>query len=89
MLAKVLPHREERWFLTVSEQHLRPLHSACRLASRARDDRQPPNLLIGHRQLDHLPPSCHDAIPRSVNPKRGIHKQITSSMPASFMESVV
>src|SRR3981189_1967359 len=71
MLAKVLPYREERWFLTVSEHHLRPLHSACRLASGARDDRQPPNLLIGHRQLDHLTPSCHDAIPRSVKPKRG------------------
>src|SRR5882757_261902 len=89
MLAKFLPHREERWFLTVGQQHLRPLHSTCRLASRARNEPQPSNLLIAHRQLDHLPPSCHDAIPRSVKSKRGIHKQITGSMPASFMESVV
>ena len=34
------------------------------------------NLLIGHRQFDHLPPSCHDATPRSSNCKRGIHQQI-------------
>ena len=89
MLTKFSPHREERRVLTVGEQHLRPLHSARRLASRACNRRQPSNLLIGHRQLDHLPPSCHDAIPRSVKPKRGIHQQVTGSMPASFMESVV
>jgi hypothetical protein len=89
MLAKFLPYREERWFPMIGEQHLRPLHSTRRLASGARNDRQPSDLLIGHRQLDHLSPSCHDAIPRSVKPKRGIHKQITGSMPASFMESVV
>src|SRR5215217_6433043 len=67
---------KERRFLAVGEQHLRPLHSARRLASRARNRRQPANLLIGHRQLDHLPPSCHDTLPRSVKPKRGIHEQI-------------
>ena len=41
------------------------------------------------RQLDRLPPSRHDATPRLLRPKRGIHEQITSSMSASFMESVV
>jgi hypothetical protein len=33
-----------------------------------------------------LPPSCHDAAPRSINHKRGIRQQITRSM-ISFMES--
>jgi hypothetical protein len=42
----------------------------------------------GHRQRDRLPPSCHDAAPRSINHKRGIRQQITRSM-ISFMESIV
>jgi hypothetical protein len=46
------------------------------------------NLLSGHRQRDRLPPSCHDAAPRSINHKRGIRQQITRSM-ISFMESIV
>jgi hypothetical protein len=47
------------------------------------------NLFVGQRQLDRVPPSRHDAIPCLSRHKRGIHEQITSSMSASFMESVV
>jgi N-acetylmuramidase len=89
MGTKSLPHRKERRILTVAEQHLRPFHSTCRLGSRARNRCQTSNLLIGHRQLDRLPPPCHDATPRSLNHKQGIHEQITGSIAASFMESVV
>ena len=55
---------------------------------RPRQSRQCFNLLSGHRQRDRLPPSCHDAAPRSINHKRGIRQQITRSM-ISFMESIV
>jgi len=60
-----------------------------RLASRPCNGRQRSNLFFAHRQLDRPRPSCHGAAPRSMKPKQGIHEQITSSMPASFMESVV
>jgi hypothetical protein len=42
-----------------------------------------------YRQLDHPPPSCHDATPRSISHKRGIHQHNTRSMTAGFMESFV
>src|SRR6516225_10016501 len=45
--------------------------------------------LLGHRQLDRLPPTWPDATPRSIRYKRGIHERVTGSMSASFMESVV
>jgi putative tryptophan/tyrosine transport system substrate-binding protein len=44
---------------------------------------------VGHRQVDRLPPSCHDVTSRSIKHKRGIHERVTGSMPARFMESVV
>jgi hypothetical protein len=89
MHRKSLPYREEREILTVAEQHSRSFHPTRRLASRACDNSQACNLFVGHRQLDRLPPSCHDAFPRLFRHKRGIHEEITGSMPASFMESVV
>ena len=45
------------------------------------------SLFVGHRQLDRLPPSCHDVTPRSIKHKRG--EQFTGSMTARFMETVV
>jgi hypothetical protein len=42
-----------------------------------------------HHQFDRLPPSCHDAIPRSANRKRGIHERTSSSVDADFMKSIV
>jgi hypothetical protein len=89
MHAKSLPHRKEREILTVNEQHSRAFHPTCRIASRACNGSQALNLFVGQRQLDRVPPSRHDATPRLLRPKRGIHEQITSSMSASFMESVV
>jgi len=89
MHAEPLPHRKERRVLTVGKQHLRPLHPARRLGSRPRQNCQTSDLLIGHRHLDRLSPSCHDATPRSANRKRGIRQQIISSMMATFLESVV
>jgi hypothetical protein len=80
---------EKRRILTVGEQHPRPLHPARRLRSRAGNNRQLSNLLIRHRQLDRLPPSCHVAIPRALNRKRGIHQLTASSLSARFMESIV
>jgi len=89
MDAKSLPDRKERRVLTVGEQHLHLLHSARPLDARARNLHQLPNILIAHRQLDRMPPSCHDANPRSANYKRGIHEQNASSTKAGSMESVV
>jgi hypothetical protein len=94
MRANSLPHRIKRRGLAVAQQHLSPRHPARRLASRSRKSRQRSNLLIAQRQLDRLPPSCHDAIPRSLDRKRGIRQQLTGSMNvgfinAGFMESVV
>jgi hypothetical protein len=86
---KSLSHRKERRILAVAEQHLRPLYWARRLGARARNDHQPLNVLVFNRQFHRLPPSCHDATPRSANPKRGIHKQTSGSNDADFMESVV
>jgi hypothetical protein len=80
--------RKERQLLTIHEQHPRPLDPARRLSSRARNGGQPCNLLVGHRQVDRMPPSCHDATPHSPNRKRGIREQSTGSM-TGFMESVV
>src|SRR5262249_30878304 len=89
MGAKFLSHCKERGTLTVAKQHSRPLHPTRRLASRARNRFQLSNLFVGHRQLDRLPPARHDATPHSIRYKRGIHKRVTGSMTARFMESVV
>src|SRR5580700_10902878 len=89
MNTKLSSDQEKRRVLTVREQHLRPLHPARRLGSRAGNNRQLSNLLIGHRQFDRLPPSCHVATPRPLNRDRGIHQLTTSSMTACFMESIV
>jgi hypothetical protein len=89
MDAKALPDRKERRILIVGEQHSRPCNPARGLGSRARKGCQTSNLLIGHRQIDRLPPPCHFATPRSANRKRGIREQPISSMTANFMESVV
>ena len=83
-----LSHRVERRLLSIPDQHLRPRHSA-RLGSRARNLPQLSNRLIGHRQLDRMPPSCREASPRLIDRKRGIRQPITSSMIAAFMESIV
>jgi hypothetical protein len=88
MHAKSSSHGKERWLLPIAEQHRCPRHPACRFGPRPRQSRQCFNLLSGHRQRDRLPPSCHDAAPRSINHKRGIRQQITRSM-ISFMESIV
>jgi hypothetical protein len=72
MDAKALPDRKEQGIFTVGEQHLLALHSTRRRDARARNGCQPCNLFLGHRQLDRLPPSCHDATPHSINHKRGI-----------------
>jgi hypothetical protein len=89
MDAKSPSHCKERQILTVGEQHLRPaspgLPAHCATANR----RQLRNILIAHRQFDRLPPSCHDANPRSPNRKRGIHQQAVSSKYAGFTESIV
>jgi hypothetical protein len=60
-----------------------------RLGPRPRKSRQRFNFLLGHRQLDCLPPCCHDTNPRSDKLKRGIHEHTFSSVDAGFMESVV
>jgi hypothetical protein len=41
------------------------------------------------RQLDCVPPCCHDTNPRSGKLKRGIRKHASSSADAGFTESVV
>ena len=74
---KSLPNRKERRILAVGEQHLRPLHPARRLGARPRNARQLFNLLIAHRQLDRLPPSCHDATPRPST----INEESTTTLP--------
>jgi hypothetical protein len=89
MDAQRLSHGKERGILLVSEQYLRPLHAARRLAARARNGCEPSNLFGSHRQLDRLAPSCHDVTPRLIRQKRGIHDRVIGSMTACFMESVV
>ena len=88
MNAKSLPDRKERQLLTIGEQHRCPRYPARWLGSRPRKSRQRLNLLNRHRQLNRLPPCCHDTAPRSINHKRGIHQQIFRSMIGS-MELVV
>jgi hypothetical protein len=89
MHANPLPHRIERGIRLVRQQYLRPLNAMRRLGSRARNSCQLLNLFVGHRQFHHLTPSCHDAAPRLINHKPGIHELIPGSMLAGFMESVV
>jgi hypothetical protein len=86
MHAQPLSHRKKRWLLAISQKHLRALYPARRLGSRARNGHQPRDVLIRHRHLDRLTPSCHDTAPRSANLKRGIHQHPSSSMdPVSSM----
>jgi hypothetical protein len=59
------------------------------LLARVGDRRELSDLLVRHHQLDYLSPSCHGAIPRSANRKRGIREQNIRSSSAGFMESVV
>jgi hypothetical protein len=80
---------KERGILSVREKHLRPLHPTRRLGSGARNSSQFFNFLVGHRQFERLPPSCHYPAPRLINQKRGIHERIYGSMSAGFMESIV
>jgi hypothetical protein len=86
---------KKRRALAVSEKHSCPFDAARPLGPRVRYARQLRNLLVGHRQLDRLPPSCHDATPRRVNHKRGIHHDSSGSIrpdspnASGFMESVV
>jgi hypothetical protein len=89
MDAKSLSYCKERRVLAVGKQHRGPRHPARRFGPRPRKNRQHFNLIIGHCQLDRLPPSRHDETPRSVNPKRGIHQQTSRSITAKFTESVV
>jgi hypothetical protein len=85
----------KRRVLAVSKKHSCPFDPARPLGPRVRYARQLRNLLIGHRQLDRLPPSCHDATPRRVNYKRGIHHDSSGSIrpdlsnASGFMEPVV
>jgi hypothetical protein len=56
---KSAPHGTERRIFSVGQRHLRPRDAACRLASRPRKSRQCFNPIVGHCQLDRLPPSRH------------------------------
>ncbi|WP_210253365.1 hypothetical protein, partial [Bradyrhizobium yuanmingense] len=58
------------------------------LGSRPRKSRQRFNLIVGHRQFDRLPPSCHETAPRCANRNRGIRQHSISSS-AGFLESIV
>jgi hypothetical protein len=66
MHPKPFPDCKEREILTVAERHSRPFHPTRWLAARARNGFQDFDLFLGHRQLDRLPASCHDAFPRFV-----------------------
>jgi phosphate transport system protein len=89
MHANLLPDSKERGCLTVREQHLRPLHPTHRFSSRPRNSCEFFNFLVGYRQLNRLPPSCHVGTPRLINHKRGIHQRVAGSIKAGFMESFV
>src|SRR5665647_3792144 len=67
MHAQPLSYRKKRWLLAISQKHLRTLHPARRFGSRARHGQQPRNVAVIHRQLNRLPPSCHNTTPRSVS----------------------
>jgi hypothetical protein len=88
-------HGKKRGILAVSEKHPSPFDAARPLGPRVRYACQLRNLLVGHRQLDRLPPSCHDATPRLANHRRGIHHDSSGSIhpdfsnASGFMESVV
>jgi hypothetical protein len=59
MQTESLSDSEERGFLTVRKQYLRPLRPTRRFAPRAGNSCQLFNIFIGHRQFDCLPPPCH------------------------------
>ena len=88
MHAKSSSHGKERRVLAIGQQHRCPRHPARRLGSRPRKSRQRFNLLLGHRQLDCLPPCCHDTNPRSDNLKTR-NPRTRFQFRAGFMESVV
>src|SRR5439155_4906111 len=87
--AKSSSHRKERRVLAVGQQHRGPRHPARRLGSGPRKSRQRFNFRLGHRQLNCVPPCCHDTNPRSANLKRGIHQHTSSSLgvPVSWNRS--
>jgi len=84
-----MPDSKERGGLAVRQQNLRPLHPTRRFSSRVRNSCKFFNFVVGHRQFDRLPPSCHVGTPRLIRHKRRIREQVAGSMAASFMESVV
>jgi hypothetical protein len=95
MRPEPMRNSKKRRVLAISEKHSCSFDSARPLAPRERYVRQQRNLLVGQRQFDRLPPSCHDAAPRHVNDKRGIHHESSGSTrpnlsnQSGFMESVV
>ncbi len=64
-------HREERWVFSAGQQNPRPLDPARRLRSRLRYRNQPRQILSSNRQLNRLPPCCHDLRPPASNQKSG------------------
>src|ERR1700751_6333917 len=87
MHAQPLSHGKKRRLLAISEKHLRTLHPARRLGSRARNGQQARNLAVIHRQLDRLTPSCHDTTPRSVSNEESTNMLPVPSMPVSWNRS--
>ena len=88
MHAKSSSHGKERWLLPDSRAASLPA-TCSGLAGSVRDrDRAVSAFSISSPVIangDRLPPSRHDAAPRSVNHKRGIRQQTTRSM-ISFMD---
>ncbi|MGY4502074.1 hypothetical protein ACVWYH_006031 [Bradyrhizobium sp. GM24.11] len=84
-----LPYRTKRRILAIGQQHLRPRYPARSLGSRPRKNRQSINLLVGHRQFDYSPPSCHDPAPRFANRKTRNPPSNYPFQNAGFMESIV
>src|ERR1022692_3605297 len=87
MHAQPLSHRKKLWLLAISQKHLRTLHPARRFGSRARNGQQPRNVAVIHRQLDRLPPSCHDTTPRSVSNEESTNLLPVPSRPVSWNRS--
>jgi integrase len=72
LIGEPMRNGKKRRVLAISEKHSCSFDPARPLGPRARYVRQQRNLLVGQRQFDRLPPSCHDAAPRHVNDKRGL-----------------
>jgi hypothetical protein len=80
-------HRKERRVFPIGQQHPRPLNTARRFRSQARYRNPLRQIICFDRQLNRMPPCCHDFRRRSANQKPQYKANSSQMNPAKMITS--